>query len=173
MFSRVRIPVRSQIEAFNPKHKEEEVTRTVVAACLICLIALAVGGCKSSFRKLPESEVDGEMKLVAERVATKILESQRDGRFEPLGDEAIAAVRSGLTPAVQKESYESIKGMWGDFQSMDYAETWVPTDGTLLVIYRFRGRFSKSDATPEIRVVVDGEGKLAGLWLKPWNARIQ
>ena len=147
--------------------------RTIVATCLICLTALAVGGCKSSFRKLPESEVDAGMKLVAERVATKIFESERDGLFEPLGDEATAAVRSGLPPEVLKESYESIKGMYGDFQSMEYAETWVPTDGSLLVIYRFRGRFSKSDAMPEIRVVMDGEGKLAGLWLKPWNARIQ
>ncbi len=147
--------------------------RTVVVACLICLIALAVGGCSSPFRRLSESEVDAQMKLVAERVATRILESERDGRFEPLGDEATATVRSGLTPEVQKASYESIKGMYGDFLSMDYAETWVPTDGTLLAIYRFRGRFSKSDARPEIRVVMDGEGKLAGLWLKPWNARIQ
>ncbi|TET81223.1 hypothetical protein E3J38_04290 [candidate division TA06 bacterium] len=147
--------------------------RTVVAACLICLTALAVGGCKSPFRRLPESEVDAGMKLVAERVATKILESERDGVFEPLGDEATAAVRSGLTPEVQKESYESIKGMGGDFQSLEYAEPWVPTDGSLLVIYRFRGRFSKSDARPEIRVVMDGEGKLAGLWLKPWKSRIQ
>lgn len=63
--------------------------------------------------------------------------------------------------------------MYGDFLSVDYAETWVPTDSSLLANYRFRGRFSKSAARPEIRVVIDGEGKLAGLWLKPWNARIQ
>lgn len=139
----------------------------------MCLIAFAVAGCSSPFRKLSESEVDAQMKLAAERIATKIFESQRDGRFEPLGDEATAAVRSGLTAEVQKASYGSIKGMYGDFQSMDYEETWVPTDGSLLVIYRFRGRFSKSDARPEIRVVMDGEGKLAGLWLKSWNAKIQ
>jgi len=90
-----------------------------------------------------------------------------------LGDEATAAMRSGLTPEKQKEAYETIKGMFGDFQSMEYVETCIPTDGSLLVIYRFKGHFSKSKARPEIRVVMDGEGKLAGFWIKPWRARVQ
>ena len=146
---------------------------TICVVGLISLTALVVTGCGSRFRKLPESEVDAEMKLVAERIATNILESQRDGRFEPLGDEATAAMRSALTPKKQKEAYETIKGMFGDFQSMEYVETWVPTDGSLLVIYRFKGHFSKSKARPEIRVVMDGEGKLTGFWIKPWRARVQ
>ncbi len=145
----------------------------ICVAGLISLTALVVTGCGSRFRKLPESEVDTEMKLVAERIATNILVSQRDGRFEPLGDEATLAMRSALTPEKQKEAYETIKGMFGDFQSMKYVETWVPTDGSLLVIYRFKGRFSESKARPEIRVVMDGEGKLAGFWIKPWRARVQ
>ncbi len=137
------------------------------------LIVLVVTGCGSQFRRLSESEVDAEMKSTAQRIATNILESMRDGRFEPLGDEATAAMRSGLMPEKQKEAYESIKGMFGDFQSMEYAETCVPTDGSLLVIYRFKGHFSKSKATPEIRVVMDGEGKLSGFWIKPWKAKVQ
>ncbi len=140
---------------------------------LISLIALVVTGCGSQFRRLPESEVDGEVKSTAERIATDILKSMRDGRFEPLGDEATAAMRSGLTPEKQKEAYETIKGMFGDFQSMEYVETCIPTDGSLLVIYRFKGHFSKSKARPEIRVVMDGEGKLSGFWIKPWKAKVQ
>ncbi len=140
---------------------------------LMFLTALIVTGCGSRFRKLPESEVDAEMKLAAERIATDILESQRDGRFEPLGDEATLAMCSALTPEKQKEAYETIKGMFGDFQSMEYVETWVPTDGSLLVIYRFKGHFSKSKARPEIRIVMDGGGRLAGFWIKPWRAKVQ
>ncbi len=83
---------------------------TICVVGLISLTALVVTGCGSRFRKLPESEVNAEMKLVAERIATNILESQRDGRFEPLGDEATAAMRSALTPDKQKAAYETIKG---------------------------------------------------------------
>ncbi len=110
---------------------------------------------------------------MAERIAINILESWRDGRFEPLGDEATIAMRSALTPEKQKEAYETIKGMFGDFQSMEYVETWVSTNGPFLAIYRFKGRFSRSRARPEIRVVMDSEGKLAGFWIKPWRARVQ
>lgn len=145
----------------------------ICGVSLISLAVLVITGCGSRFRKLPESEVDAEMKLVAQRIATDILGSQKDGRFEPLGDEATAAMRSALTPEKQKEAYETIKGMFGDFQSMEYIETWVPTDGSLLVICRFKGHFSKSKARPEIRVVMDGEGKLAGFWIKPWRAKVQ
>ncbi len=142
-------------------------------AVVLAIVIFGIAGCASQFRKLPESEVDAEVKSTAERIATNILGSMRDGQFEPLGDEATSAMRSGLTPEKQKEAYESIKGMFGDFQSMEYAETCLPTDGSLLVIYRFKGHFSKSKATPEIRVVMDGEGKLSGFWIKPWKAKVQ
>ena len=144
--------------------------------CLVGLMSLAVllvTGCGSPFRKLSESEVDAEMISAAKRIATDILESHRDGRFEPLGDEATPAMRSALTPEKQKEAYETIKGMFGDFQSMEYVETCVPKDGSLLFIHRFKGHFSKSQARPEIRVVMDSEGKLAGFWIKPWRAKVQ
>lgn len=152
--------------------RKREITIICVVG-LMFLTVLLVAGCTSQFQKLPESKVDAGMKSVAKRIATNILEAQRDGRFEPLGGEATAAMRSALTPEKQKETCESIKGMFGDFQSIEYVETHVPTDGSQLVIYRFRGHFSKSRARPEIRVVMDDKGKLAGFWIKPWRAKVQ
>ena len=58
--------------------------------------------------------------------------------------------------------------MFGDYVSMDYAETWKPKMSSLRV-YRFKGHFAKGSAAPEIRVVMDGSNKLSGFWLKPWT----
>lgn len=139
----------------------------------IFLTAFVATGRASEFQKLPETKVDAKMKSVAESIATKILYAMRDGQIKPLGSEATEAMRSFLTTDKQRESYETIKGMYGDFQSMEYTETCIPTDGSLLVIYRFRGHFSKSQAKPEVRVVMDGEGKFAGFWVKPWADEVQ
>jgi hypothetical protein len=139
----------------------------------IAVFTALIAGCSSDFRKLPESEVNAAMRDSAQELATRILTSWREGEFEPLGEEATLAVRSGLSPEAQEQAYEQIRGMFGDFESMDYVETWMPADGSLLQIFRFKGRFSKTEATPEIRVVLDGEGKLSGLWAKPWKSKIQ
>lgn len=139
---------------------------------LMSLLVFVVAGCSSQFRKLPESKVDNEMKSVAQRIATNILEANRAGQFEPLGDEASPAMQKALTPKKQEDAYKNIKGMFGDFKSMEYVETWLPKDGTLLTIYRFKGIYT-SGAMPEIRVVMDGEGKLSGLWIKPWRSGIK
>ncbi len=138
----------------------------------VLALAMMTAGCHlldSGFVKVPETEVDVNKKKRAWLIGTKILDSQKAGKFKPLGKESTLAMQKGLSVEKQKESYESIKGMYGDFVAMDYAETWKPKDGSLMMIYRFKGRFSKSDARPEIRVVMDGNDKLAGLWLKPWN----
>ncbi|MBA3066301.1 DUF3887 domain-containing protein [bacterium] len=138
------------------------------------LIIFFVLGCSNpEFRRLSDADADVKMKEKSLRIATSLLELQRKGQFEALGDEATASMRALLTPEKQKEVYENLKGMYGDFDSLEYAESWVPTDGTLLKIYRFKGHFSKSKTMPEIRVVMDGEGKLTGLWIKPWKAKIQ
>jgi hypothetical protein len=144
----------------------------LISLCVVLGI-LAAGCGKSDFRKLPDSEVNASMRASAQDLASRILTSWRDGRFEPLGEEATLALQSGLTPEMQKQSYEQIRGMFGDFQSLEYAETWMPTDGSSLFIFRFKGRFARTETAPEIRVVLDGEGKLSGLWIKPWMKGIQ
>jgi hypothetical protein len=40
-------------------------------------------------------------------------------------------------------------------------------------VYRFKGTYSRTSEQPEIRVVFDSQGKISGLWLKPWRDEIQ
>lgn len=77
-------------------------------------------------------------------------------------------MRRNLTPELQEEAWEEISGMYGDYEKIEFDSAWVPSDGTLLTAYRFRVQFEEVDTRPELRVVLNGKGKLSGIWLKPW-----
>jgi hypothetical protein len=142
-------------------------TRTTMIAALTLLASAAA--CNGALERVPEADVDANQKATAQRIATKIYESCKSGQHETLGgDEAIPEMREALSPARQKATCGSVATMFGDYVSMDYAETWK-SKVTSLRVYRFKGHFSKGSAAPEIRVVLDGSNKLSGFWLKPWT----
>jgi len=112
------------------------------------------------------------MKAKASDLGTNILLSYEKGKYKLLGEEATEEMRLGLTIEKQKEAHEAIKNVYDAFKSMDYVETWINKDKSLH-IFRFKGNFTAGDSKPEIRVVLDNNGKLAGLWLKPGNNELQ
>lgn len=130
------------------------------------VLAATLLGC-AGFERVPEADVDAQQKAAAERIAARIYEGCVSGKHEPLGaEEAIPEMREALAPAKLAGTCAAIKSQFGDYQSLDYAETWKPRSGGIKV-YRFKGHFSKKGEAPEIRVVMDG-AKLSGFWLKPW-----
>jgi hypothetical protein len=122
----------------------------------------------TGFEKVPEADVDAQQKAAAQALAVRIYEGCRSGTHQPLGEnEAITEMRQALSPEKLAATCASIKSKFGDYRSLDYAETWRSGSGALRV-YRFKGHFDKTTDTPEIRVVMDGP-KLSGFWLKPWS----
>jgi len=147
--------------------------KSVLMIFLTFAVFIVFESCSSSkFEKIRESDVNTGMKAIAEQIGNDLLIAQKEGRFEPLGEEAAQVMRSRYTPTVQKESYETLKEIVGEFESMEYAETWMTKETPLLYIFRFKGKFSKNEKT-EVRVVLDSSGKLAGFWVKPWRATLQ
>lgn len=139
----------------------------LIGAALLAATLLGCVGC-TGFDKVPEGDVDAQQKATAQKLAARIYEGCVSGKHEPLGeDEAIPEMRDALSPSKLPGTCAAIKSEFGDYQSLDYAETWKPKSGALKV-YRFKGHFSKATAAPpEIRVIMDG-AKLSGFWLKPW-----
>jgi hypothetical protein len=106
----------------------------------------------------------------ATSLAEKLLLGQKTGNIYLLSEEeAIPEMSKGLTEGVQKSSYENIQSMFGDYESMQFAEAWEMEADQLYTVYRFRGTFDGTVEKPEIRVVLDKEGKLAGFWIRPWE----
>ena len=99
-----------------------------------------------------------------------MLLGQKSGEIYILSEEeAIPEVAKGLTEGVQVSSYENISSMFGDYESMQFAEALTMKTDQFYTLYRFKGTFSETSEKPEIRVVLNKEGKLAGFWIRPWQ----
>ena len=139
-----------------------------VSILMLALLISFMSCEESKYETLPEEEVNLEQRDLAESLATNILLSMKSDEFKTLGEEATLSMQKGLSPEKQKVAYDQVKGMFGEFNSMNYYETCVPKDGTFLTVYRFKGKF-ESSATPEIRIVINKDNKLASFWIKPWK----
>jgi hypothetical protein len=152
--------------------------RSYLAVCVAIALSLAfgeVGGTSSwLFSKIPQSEVDSGYVEKSTQLMDSLYQKWRNGTFEAVGDEFTPEMQKGLSPELQKQSFEQIRTIFGEYQGMTFVEAltarFLIPRGT---VYRFKGSYSGTSAQPEIRVVFDSAGKVSGLWLKPWKDEIQ
>ena len=149
-------------------------------AVFIAAIALGEVSTGAAGRLLPETAapqtvtsapVQSEQHHLAAQLATQILQAHEQGRFEALGTEATEGFRKAFTAEIQRHSYQQLRQLFGTFEGLDFVETRSIESQPNLLIHRFRGRYST--ASPEVRVVLDQDGKLTGLWIKPWQEQMQ
>ena len=144
-------------------------TRTMLAIALVLLVSLA--GCSKRFVKLSENEVNQADKAQATEVGNTLLHKLQASQFYPLGEEVSPKMRQTFTPGEQAAAWAAIVQRYGEFQHMVYAQTWGSRDGRDTRIYRFRGTFGKGQ--PEVRVVINAQGQLDGLWIKDWKEGVE
>ncbi len=144
-------------------------------AVFIAAIALGEVATGAAGRLLPgtaaSAPVQSEQHHLAAQLATQILQAHEQGLFEALGPEATEGFRKAFTAEVQRHSYQQLRQLFGTFEGLDFVETRSIESQPHLLIHRFRGRYST--ASPEVRVVLDQDGKLTGLWIKPWQEQMQ
>jgi len=139
-------------------------TITFMACVLLCL-----NSCSQDFRKLNNSETDNSKTKIAEEFASNYLNTLKNGKTYIFHDEVIDAIKNQLTEENQKIMYQQLKSQFGDFQSLEYAETWVQNNNKSIQIIRLKGNFEKSNKNLEIRVVLNDSNQIAGFWIKPWS----
>ena len=148
-------------------------------AVFIAAIALGEIATGAAGRLLPETAalqtvasapVQSEQHHLAAQLATQILQAHEQGRFEALGPEAAESFRKAFTAEVQRHSYQQIRQLFGSFDGLDFVETRSVESQPHLLVHRFKGQYSI--ASPEVRVVLDQDGKLTGLWIKPWQEQM-
>jgi hypothetical protein len=126
------------------------------------------------FSKIPQSEVNAGYVGKSNQLMDGLYAKWQNGTFEPLGDEFTPEMQKALTPELQKQSFEQIRSMFGDYHGMTFVEAltarFLLPRGT---VYRYKGTYSRTSEQPEIRVVFDSDGKISGLWLKPWREDMQ
>ena len=125
---------------------------------------------QQSYQKINDDEVSQTELRKATSLAEKLMLGQKSGKIYLLTEEeAIPQIAKGLTEDVQMSSYETIQSMFGDYESLEFAEARRSESDQVYTIYRFKGNFSNTADHPEIRLVFDSESKLAGFWIKPWE----
>jgi hypothetical protein len=151
----------------------------LVAALWVSLSAFAacernVEASSLLFKKITPPAINSGQVEEARRIVDSLYARWQQGVFEPVSNEFTPEMQKGLTPQLQEQSFKQIKGMFGDYQGLDFVEAltarfFLPRG----LVYRFKGSYSRSSEQPEIRVVFDSAGKVSGLWLKPWHDELQ
>jgi len=121
-----------------------------------------------AFEHLPEEEVDQEQITIARDFSHTFLVTLKEGKSYEFQDEAILELINSLTPDIQEEVYQDVQKKFGEYQDLEYRETWQQTGCKELVIIRFKGIFDDQKKESEIRIVLNSENKIAGFWIKPW-----
>jgi hypothetical protein len=127
---------------------------------------------KTDFVKVDKSKINKEQFELVKNLTDKILTKQKDGGYYSLSEnEATVQMIEGLSESVQKESYGTIKNLFGDYEDLNFESLMESTDENKYKIYRFKGNFETSSDV-EVRTILNKEGKLAGFYIKPWNEKL-
>ncbi len=137
----------------------------------LCVL-LSVSVYSQEFKKLDNANINQQQKKFAKKFAMDYFAKQIAGSYYLFQhNEATDEMIKGLTMDKQKEAYAQIKLGFGDFKSLEYAQTWFDNH-THLTVYRFKGTFGDNNLL-EIRVVFNYQGKIAGFFVKPWTENLQ
>lgn len=133
------------------------------------LLLSPISSLGQDFKKLSMDEADQGKIKIARDFASGFLSKLKANETYQFGNEAVDIIKNQLTADNQKLVYQQLKGQFGDFKSLEYAETWVQASNKSMQIIRLKGNFEKSNRSQEIRVVVNEQNKIAGFWVKPWS----
>lgn len=136
-------------------------------------IILSLNSSSQEFKKLKDSEIDKNKIKIAQDFASNFLTKLKSEKEYQFQDEAIDPIKKQFTGETQKLVYQQLKAQFGDFQSLEYSETWIKGNSKSISVFRFKGEFEKSTKKLEIRVVLNESDKIAGFFIKPWSDMLQ
>ena len=137
---------------------------------LIWLVQCAAVQAQPGYRKLTDEETKSAPVQTAQTLADAMLTAQKKGQAHAFSEaEATPAVRGEFSPDKQLQTYSAIKELFGDYQSLTFVEAYQTTNAPAYQIFRFRGEFEKGTTQPEVQVVLNDTGQLAGFFIRPWQ----
>jgi hypothetical protein len=136
---------------------------------LSLIFIFSINSFSQAYIKLDASASDSTKIKIAEKFASDYMTAQKNDTFYQFKDEAIGILKNQLTEERQRAGYKQLRDNFGDFKSLDYAETWIQKDNADYKIIRFKSDFEKSVNKLEIRVILNEFNKVAGFWIKPWS----
>lgn len=136
---------------------------------IISFIFILIPAYCQGFEKLPEEQVNQSQTDLAKKFAHIFFSTLKDGKLYEFHDEATESLSKNITPETQNQLYQYMTEQFGNYQSLEYAETWKYSGEETMIIVRLKGICDRSKGIPEIRVVLDKDNKIAGFWMRPWE----
>ncbi|NRB48131.1 MAG: hypothetical protein HRU41_10700 [Saprospiraceae bacterium] len=140
----------------------------------ICPVMIAIGilflsACSGGYERVPDEAIDQTELAKAEGLAMKILEACDAGGFAHLTtNEATLTMVDGLTPDRQREACDFLEEKYGTLEGLSIGEVLQTVETADFRIYRFKGSFKETKELVEVRITLDKNGKMSGLWTMPW-----
>ena len=141
-----------------------------VKEIIFATLILIITGCQNKVNNPQYNTLLGQdQREFAQNLSVKILTAQKEGGFYKLNNnEASLSMVNAFTESVQKNAYEQIKSLFGEYEDLNFHSVLSITSDDAYDIYRFKGVFA-FDLDVEVRVVLNGDDKLAGFFVKPWK----
>lgn len=144
-------------------------SKLLIAVLMLFAFNISFGQSKVKYEEAKTTEIDQDRLNFAKTITKNILEAQSKGSFYKLDEEvATKEMVLGLDELKQKQSYDMVKNMFGNYNGITFEHMKRPLDGTLYEMYRFKGQFDPR-ANVEVRTVLDASGRLAGFFVLPWK----
>lgn len=150
--------------------KDSNMSKSTINILALLVVTLTFCQSKDGFKRIESSLIDQTSLATATQMTNKIMEALKVGGYYQLSkEEATTKMMEAFTESVQRDTYETVIGAFGQYMGVDFAEMAMPTDGTLYEVYRYKGKFESESASVEIRTVLNAQGKLAGFFIIPWK----
>lgn len=137
---------------------------------IVCLAFCLLTACSGGYEQVPADAIDPVELAKAETLARKILIACETGDYPTLSTaEATLTMIDGLTPERQQQACDFLTNKYGTFDSLSIGEVLQTVETADFRIYRFKGSFKETKDLAEVRVTLDQQGKMSGLWTMPWS----
>ena len=141
--------------------------RFFTALLVLCLFSY----CGPTYEQVPAAEVDQTEAAKAKALGLKILNACESGNYPILSTaEATLIMVDGLTADKQQTACTYLKEEYGAFQDLSLGEVLRSVGDAGFRIYRYKGVFVDTEAVAEVRITLNKEGKMSGIWTMPWQA---
>ncbi|MGL1887598.1 MAG: hypothetical protein OCD76_13865 [Reichenbachiella sp.] len=125
------------------------------------------------YYKVLESKIDTHELQFATGLAENIMTTRKMGGYYPLTEEeADTKMIAAFNEIRQKQSYVQLKLDLGDFESLSFSHLMRSNDSPYYNVYRYKAQFESWKEEFEIRIVLNGAGKLDGFWTRPWKDQL-
>lgn len=126
--------------------------------------------CGPAYEQVPTAEVDQTEAAKAKALGLKILNACERANYPTLSPaEATLIMVEGMTTEKQREACDYLQQTFGKFLDLSLGEVLRSVGSNDFRIYRYKGSFEGTDEIAEIRITLNKEGKMSGIWTRPWR----